>query len=171
MNIRYICILMMATVLFHTGCATSRCGYDGDCFDVKINGVDVIPLSSERLTEPYQKIPDPGVASDARDAKWQVREPVNSKIDVLFAVNSENGKAWIGDNPAMNIIVIPLDNQVIKGDYALSRADNVRVEGKAPVTLTKVMKNNELPPGNYLFKVRIRGSNNWDRKTIFVMVK
>jgi hypothetical protein len=156
--------LLFMLVLFLTGCACS--GYSGDCFDAKIGQVDVIPLKSKKLLSQYEE-----VNFDVIDTKWQVLEPVSGKIDVQFSVAAPDQQKWIGDDPVMDVKIIPLDNQQIDTEIKLVHIDNVRINGRSSTAISRVLKTNEVPPGNYLYKVTLRGRNNWDRKTIFVTVE
>ncbi len=157
-------ILLIIVLLFFTGCACG--GYCGDCFDAKISGVEVVPLTSKSLLSPYKK-----KSKDVIFTKWQTEEPVDGNIDIQFSVTRSDQKEWIGDDPVMDIIVIPLGHQQLDTEQKLTKTNNVRIKGQASFTVSNVLKSNELPSGNYIFKLTIRGDNNWDRKKIFVTVK
>jgi len=48
---------------------------------------------------------------------------------------------------------------------------NIRINGAASVGIDNVLNSNILPTGKYLLRLTVNGSNNWDRKTIFIEVK
>jgi hypothetical protein len=54
--------------------------------------------------------------------------------------------------------------------FTLTKREDARIDGNAAVAVKRVLDKNELPPGQYLFRIKASGDN-WDCKTIFVTVE
>jgi hypothetical protein len=144
----------------HKSCV-ERQGY---CFDATINGQPVIPLQSRALLTPYQER-----SHYVSDTAWQLARPVSGPIDVQAAVN-DRGHEWLGPRGTIEISVVPLGDYQLTSTPKLSKRQDVRIGGDAAVVVEQVLDDDKLPSGRYLFRIKASGEN-WDRKTVFVIVE
>lgn len=139
-------------------------GIDRYCSDATINGQSVIPLRSRDTLARYRD-----VSHYASDTAWQLAEPISGEIEIRTATN-EQGRDWIGPQANVGVGVVPLGGQNLASTPKLSQREDVRIDGNATVAVKRVLDDNKLPPGQYLFRIKANG-NNWDRKTVFVTVE
>ncbi len=136
--------------------------YRGYTFDATIDGVRVLPLKKS------QNIP--ALQGYMRDVRWQMNEPISGYLNVVIAPNSHSG--LVGNNVYIeDIQIVPLSRVKIKTYRALSRDNSVLIGGRATVTDVNVMDQQKLPAGEYVIRLKIQGSKNWDRKEIYARVR
>lgn len=137
----------------------------GQCIHAVINGENVIPLESNDLLKPYEKI-----SYYVNDVTGYIAKPLSGEIDIKLAIY-KGGISWIGSSPEQSIQVIPLERVETETTEKITHDSSVRIDGAASVVKKNVLDSNILPTGKYLLRLKVRGSNNWDRKTIFIEVK
>lgn len=158
-------ITKITTFLFYcflnscfVGCAVSRNSTPGlecvdrlgHCFYAEISGYPVTPLASEKLQlwlKMARQSASAVVESDLRRIQWEVTIPPGSEHYELRARPNAKGESWFGNNFAAQLEIAPLV-------YA-------EKEPRGP---------KELRAGLYLVKISAQGSNNWDRKYVFLHV-
>lgn len=173
-NPRPVWILASLWALFAFGlsaCATPNAPHPGDCisrtghcFDAVINGQPVIPLRSRDSIEPFVTI-----SGYVRDVEWQLAQPISGPVSVQIKPN-QAGQEWLGPRSRQQVQVVPLGDYDLASRPVQESRDDVRIGGQAVTTVSHVLESHTLPPGDYLLRITARG-NNWDRKTVFVVVQ
>jgi hypothetical protein len=138
---------------------------EGDCVAVTVNG-----QRSVKLTKSTRKMLKElgGLEWGGDTTKYEVPEPVRGDL-VVDASWLPEAVAHFGAEPEVRVMVMPLEGQDLNTRPELSADSSVQVGGSAVVTRSDVIQGKRLPPGKYLFSVRLSGSN-WDRQTLFVQV-
>jgi hypothetical protein len=139
---------------------------DGRCMAVTVNGQKAVKLSkaSKKALAGMKRAQE-----HLSDARYEVVQPIRGELDVK-ADRSERSKGWFGEDRQFEVMVVPLAEVTLRTHQQVSVADNVRVQGGAPLTVENVLEGNRLPPGPYLLLVTLRGDSNWDRMTLYVQV-
>jgi len=158
--------LMLFSLLFIISCATDSIKiplYQGYDFDAKINNANVIKLDdSTKITT---------LKGYRRDVNWQLDKPINGNIKAYFRAN-KNSEKYIGRIKSMdNLQIIALTPVNIETTKGLKSDSTVQINGGAAVTMVNVLKKNYLPKGDYVFRVKVFGTHNWDRKEVYVQVR
>jgi len=159
-------LLLLFSLFFITSCATNSMEvplYQGYNFDAKINNANVIKLDdSTKITT---------LKGYVRDVNWQLDKPIKGNIRAYFRAN-KNSKKYIGNIKSMdNLQIVALTPVNIETTRGLKSDSTVQINGGAAVTMVNVMKKNYLPKGDYVFRVKVFGTHNWDRKEIYVQVR
>jgi hypothetical protein len=162
------CAAVMAATAAQAGEKLPKCFdamREGDCVAVTVNG-----QRSVKLTKSTKKmLKELGALEWGGDTtKYEVPEPVRGDLEVDASWLPEAVPAF-GAEPEVSIRVLTLEGQDLDTRPELSADSSVQIGGSAVVTRSDVIQGNRLPPGKYLFSVRLRGSN-WDRQTLFVQV-
>jgi hypothetical protein len=149
-----------------TGCGSQPVPrYRGYHFDATIGGARVI-----RLEDPKRI---PALRGYVRDVKWQLDHPIKgydvAKIQLIENPNTLKSIGMLKKLDALE--VIPLQYVDLKTDSRLFKDNSVQVGGRASVSQSDVLKENYLPPGDYIFRLKVHGTRNWDRKEIYVQVR
>ncbi len=139
---------------------------EGHCLAVTVNG-QVAKRIDKQTKKALRALDD--VSHYVDDARYQVDAPIRGALDVV-ADTVAGSEGWFGEGREVRVQIVPLDPVEIATDQNLVRAPTVRIEGKTAVGVANVMRDDTLPPGRYLLRVRIRGAGNWDRQTVFVTV-
>jgi len=136
--------------------------YRGYNFNAIVDGVAIVEVKDRK------KIP--ALKGYVRDVRWQTSKPISGYINVAISPNKHSG--YVGNNAYVeDIEIVLLSNVQIKTYHALSTDNSVRIGGKASVTDVNVMNQKKLPSGEYVIRLKIHGSKNWDRKEIYTYVK
>ena len=136
--------------------------YRGYNFNAVVDGVSVVALKDKRKISALQGY--------VRDVRWQTTRPISGYVNATITPNVHS--AFVGNNAYVeDIEVVPLSSVHIKTYHALSTDNSVRVNGGAAVTAVNVMNQKKLPSGEYVIRLKIHGSKNWDRKEIYTRVK
>ena len=136
--------------------------YRGYTFDALVDGVPVVELKDQK------KIP--ALQGYVRDVRWQTSKPISGYVNVAISPNKHSG--FVGNNAYVeDIEIVLLSNAHIKTYSALSTDNSVRINGGAAVTAVNVMNQKKLPTGEYVIRLKIHGSKNWDRKEIYTYVR
>lgn len=172
-------LLMHAT----TGCAVvhgiqaraaleQRCNFSraGHCADVRINGQTTAPMSKRTRALLAEDGWDAWMRSKNCKFEYETPLPVAGAIEVDAEWKPEEVEHF-GSPARSQIGVKPLDAQVIETSAQLQSSPTVRVNGSAVVTRADVVRDNRLPPGRYLFEIRLYGAkSDWDCQGVFVQV-
>lgn len=135
--------------------------YRGYTFNAVVDGVPVVALDDKRKVSSLQGY--------VRDVRWQTSKPISGYVNVVITPNIHSG--FVGGNVYVeDIEIFPLSTVKIKTYHALSRDNSVLIGGRASVTAVNVMNQKKLPPGEYVIRLKIHGSKNWDRKEIYTCV-
>jgi len=155
------CILLLLGV---SSCVLKRpSSYDGYFFDLKINGLPVIPIEN--------KADKRSLANYVRysSVRWQVADRAQGDLHFEITPNQYTQEK-LGDlNEALEIAVVPLEKQQVATSSMLSKSQDVMINGAAAVSMKNYMLSNRLPEGAYVFRVKVRGSKTWDRKEVYVL--
>ena len=149
-----------------TGCGSQPVPmYRGYHFDATIGGAHVI-----RLKDPDRI---PALRGYVRDVKWQLDRPIKGHdiAKVLLLENQSTVKSIGMLKRLDDFEVIPLQKVNLNTDSRFFKDNSVQIGGHASVTQSDVLKENYLPPGDYVFRIKVHGSRNWDRKEIYVQVR
>ena len=167
MNIFYFSrIYFYAVILLFTlnGCSSQPDvpNYRGYTFNATVDGVAVIELKDQK------KIPS--LQGYVRDVRWQTKGSISGYVNATILPNAHS--AFVGNNVYVeDIEIVPLSHVQIKTYHALSTDNSVRINGGAAVTAVNVMNQKKLPSGEYVIRLKIHGSKNWDRKEIYTQVR
>lgn len=104
------------------------------------------------------------------DAATRVPGAVTGALDIVPSV-APGGESWFGQDVRSEVAVVPLEQVSLDVEQKLGTSSSVRIGGQAAVTQRLELQSNELPPGAYLLRVTLRGSDNWDRATVFLQVE
>jgi hypothetical protein len=168
--------LALFAVFFVSACASipgggSGCvAREGDCFDVSIADQAVVPLDDRAMLRQYAATQDVGGRVDLDRTKWRLAAPIGGALSLRAAPNAR-GSRWFGDALKAEVLIRPLGGQELATSPRLRAVDDVRIEGQSAVVQENVLRDSRLPPGPYLLTVTLRGSQNWDRKLVFVQVR
>ena len=144
---------------------------DGSCFDLKINGVAVVPITSsskdelngykDRFAAPQQ--------ADISYTEWETAEPIAGELRFEGQPNYR-GSVWFGSEHGLSEpMVFSLDG--VKLNYTQSIRSSAPGDPRGAALLHTSLAQKTLPPGNYIFIIGYGGRNNWDRKHVLVRAK
>lgn len=163
--------------LFAAGClltphessaARTKCfPREGHCVAVAVNGQRTVPLTrpTKKALKAYEE-----VSHYADDTGYEVPEPIVGELDVAASMVA-GAESVLGANAQADVQIVPLEAVEIETEQHLVAEPSVRIGGQAAVVVANVLQSNTLPPGKYLLRVKLRGSKNWDRQTIFFTVR
>jgi hypothetical protein len=143
---------------------------EGDCFDVSIADQPAVPLDSRAMLRQYAAAQDAGGRVDLDRTRWRLAAPIAGLLSLRAAPNAR-GARWFGDSLEAELQIRPLGGQDLATSRSERAVDTVTVQGQSAVVEENVLRDDQLPPGPYLFMVTLRGSGNWDRKYIFAQVR
>ena len=144
---------------------------EGDCFDLSINGVKVVPISStsKSLLARYKSSLSAAEKADVHYTRWETETPISGNLSYDGSANY-GGSLWFGAESGLtDPIVIPLDGQKLK--FTSSITSSAPGDPRGVALLSKSLAQDALPPGNYIFVIDYSGNDNWDRKHILVKVR
>lgn len=167
-----VCLLLSLSLVLSAAAspalAKSKCfPREGNCVTVTVNGVAAIKMKKKERKEiaRYES-----VSHYVDDAATRIPGTVSGGLDVVPAL-APGSESWFGQNVRSEIAVVPLEQVALEVEQKLGVASSVRIGGEAAVTQRLELQSNELPPGAYLLRVTLRGSDNWDRATLFLQVE
>jgi hypothetical protein len=144
---------------------------EGECFDLSINGVRVVPISStsKSLLARYMSRLRAAEKADLHYTQWETETLISGKLSYNGSANYR-GSFWFGAESGLtDPIVIPLDGQDLK--FTSSITSSAPGDPRGVALLSKSLAQDTLPPGNYIFVIDYSGNDNWDRKHILVKVR
>jgi len=146
----------------------------GYCILVEINGQPTVKLTGttkKRLRELDKASDSALVSHDVKETRYELAAPIRG----TFAVKANMVKgsdSWFGTTiENVDVMVLPLQRVQINARREQMRDETVRLGGAAAVTEANVLKENRLPPGDYLMSVTLHGPKNWDRQTLLFRVE
>ena len=154
---------LLASLLLLVGCSKDVPWYSGYHFDAMINDAHVIELKNSNSI--------PALQSYSRTVRWQLDKPIDGAFSVTYSGN-KNSKEFVGRivrREAMDIYA--LQSIDVKTNSQLHSDASVQINGGSAVSQVDVLNKNVLPRGEYVFRLKVHGTNNWDRKEIYVRVK
>jgi len=162
--------LMLVTIVTVSACATTQSTPScfprtGSCIQATVNGESVEPVKSSDFLQPYKN-----VSHYVDQVTGYISKPISGELNVQSALTSA-GVSWIGTPARQSVAVVPLEQVKLESSERVTTDPNIRINGAASVGIDNVLNSNILPTGKYLLRLTVNGSNNWDRKTIFIEVK
>ena len=147
---------------------------EGHCIVVEVNGQPSLKLTgkTKKLLRDIEKASESAIVShDVKETRYELAAPIRGTFAVK-ATMVKGSDSWFGTaTPDADVMVLPLQRVQLDTNRELARDETVRLGGAAAVTEANVLKENRLPPGNYLMFVALRGPKNWDRQTLFFRVE
>ena len=165
MNMHSVTKLIVGSMvgIWLNGCQQDVPMYEGYAFDAMIEDAHVVELKDP------QKIPV--LRSYVRDVHWKLDRPIDGHMHVRYEEN-KNSKRLIGrlvNREPMEII--PLQSVHLRTDTGIQSDSSVQINGAASLSKVDVLRKNFLPKGDYIFRLKVHGTDNWDRKEIYVQVR
>jgi hypothetical protein len=143
---------------------------DGSCFDMTINGVEIVPLSaaSKELLAGYKSRFTAAKQADIYYTAWETARPISGKLSLTGRYN-QRGSVWFGPESGLTEpIIFSLDGAKLK--YTRSIGSSAPGDPRGVALLQERLAQDTLPAGNYIFIVGYSGRNNWDNKHVLVRV-
>ncbi|WP_456447271.1 hypothetical protein [Thiolapillus sp.] len=155
--------VLLSVVLALGACAQNLPRYRGYSFDAMIEDAHVIPLNDAESI--------PALKGYVREVHWQLDKPISGDFTVSVAEN-EHSAAYIGTLESREPVhIISLNGANLDSHPELETDESVRFNDAAAVGKVNVLEENRLPKGDYVFRLKVHGSQNWDRKEIYVQVR
>ena len=163
-------VLAIVIAIGMSACATPQASNScfprtGACIQATVNGESLTPIESGDFLEAYKK-----VSPYVDQVTAYITKPISGELDIQLAL-TEFAAPWFGTPLRQTIQVVALEQVQLESSARPSTSPNVRVNGTASLGVKNVLDSNILPSGKYLLRLAINGSDNWDRKTIFLEVK
>jgi hypothetical protein len=140
---------------------SARVGY---CFDLDIDGQHAEPLKDSALRAKLAE----HVGSKA--VCWTLPKPITGDIDVVPHSNdhtSELGALRKG----YEVVVTGLEGQEVPTHKGIRTDPTVHIGGLPMQTAVDVIDTKSLPPGAYVVRVRIVGSQGYEDKSVYLRVE
>ena len=155
--------ILLTAVLALGACTQNPPMYRGYAFDAMIEDAHVIPLKNRDSIS--------ALRGYVREVHWQLDKPISGDFTVSVAEN-EHSAAYIGTLESRESVhIISLSGANLDSHPALETDESVRINGAAAVSKVNVLEENRLPKGDYVFRLKVHGNQNWDRKEIYVQVR
>ena len=164
-NLGVVVALLLAPAGADAG--MSKClSREGQCMAVTVNGQKSVKLGKQtkKLMRDLRH-----VSHEVEFTRYELAAPTRGELDIKADRSADSGD-WFGEARRFEALVVPLGEVDLETHQELTTADNVRVEGAAPVVVERVLDQKRLPPGRYLLIVTLTGDSNWDRQTLFFEV-
>lgn len=145
----------------HANICSERVGH---CFDMEIDGQRVEPLNDAavraRLTA--QTI-------SSKPVCWVLPKPTTGAIDI--ALHSNAYTQGLGNlRKGYEVVVTGLDGQTVPTHKGLRTDPTVNIGGLPMQTAVDVIDTGNLPPGAYIVRVRVVGSQGYEDKSVYLHV-
>jgi hypothetical protein len=144
----------------------------GRCFDASIAGQPVAVIADKQRHD--------ALTAEARranravgDVYWELPQAVDGRDALKVDIRSNAlGSKEVGEpKAAPELLVYPLDGQLLPSRSQLAAGSSVKAEGRAVATQQNVLTQDSLPAGRYVLMIRYDGINNWERKSVLVRVR
>ncbi len=160
-------IFILSSIVLLSGCQSNQPKmpvlYTGYNFDAMIGKAHVIELKDKSRI--------PALNGYVRDVYWQLDRPISGKITAKYRPNKYTTQT-IGNLRSIDgIDVIPLTRVHLSSKPAMLSDNSVLISGHAALSQVNVLKSNVLPKGDYVLRLKVRGTRNWDRKEVYVQVR
>ena len=140
---------------------SARVGY---CFDADIDGQRAEFLKDSALRAKLTE----QVGSKA--VCWMLSKPTAGDIDVVLHANEHT--AELGTlRKGFEIVVTGLEGQEVPTHKGLRTDPTVRIGGLPMQTAVDVIDTKSLPPGAYVVRVRVVGSQGYEDKSVYLRVE
>ena len=139
-------------------------GRVGHCFDLEIDGQRVEPLPDAALRAKLTA----QVGSKA--VCWTLPKPTAGSIDVVVHANEhtpEMGTLRKG----FEVVVTGLEGQQVPTHKGIRTDPTVHIGGLPMQTAVDVIDTGNLPPGAYIVRVRVVGSQMYEDKSVYLHVE
>jgi hypothetical protein len=145
---------------------------DGRCMTVTVNGQAAVKLTkpTKAMLKGLWEAVSYVEGSEMRDTRYEVPLPIRGPLQVTADGNARS-RDWFGVDRSFETMVTPIDPVDLKTRQQVTTADGVSVGGAAPLVVENVLESNRLPPGRYVLRIRLTGSENWDRMVVYVRVE
>lgn len=157
--------VLLSDVFIHHNDTTIA--YEGYAFDAMLNDTPVIEISNK------DKIKSLKEYRDIASVRWQLLKPINSlenTTQIKVALKKRNRKEHdIGKILSYEVDYHALTPIDVKTKQVRVEDNTILVHGKPMIYYKSVME--RLPVGDYIISLTVRGSENWDRKEIYVEVR
>lgn len=167
--------IYLVLLVFFVACANSPVPfnsseqkiYDGYAFDVYINDKKVIykdALFQNRALKHYE--------GSTKNIVWTLKEPVYDEMNLKIKA-IDNLTSYIGylKPDSFEVIVFPLQKVRLNAQKREEAREDVLVNGSPMLSQINLLETTKLPSGEYLLRVKARGTQNWDRKEIYIRVE
>ena len=136
-------------------------------FDAKINGLKVVKIENK------SSITSLKVFSRYRNVKWMVKEKAVGDLDVVVKDNkiSNDFIGQIDDEQESDIYVYVLDGQNLNSTNELTVSKDVFINGAGAVKNEEFLTSDFMPSGAYVISIKTFGTENWDRKYVYIEFK
>jgi hypothetical protein len=107
------------------------------------------------------------------NVKWMVKEKAEDDLDVVVENNkiSNNFIGQIDDEQESDIYVYALDGQNLDSTNELTVSKDVFINGAGAVKNEEFLTSDFMPSGAYVISIKTFGTENWDRKYVYVEFK
>ncbi|MCF6203987.1 MAG: hypothetical protein L3J59_10035 [Methylococcaceae bacterium] len=150
-----------------TGCARKVPWYEGYYFDAKINGLKVVKIENKSSITSLKGFSRYG------NVQWMVKGMVQGDLDVVVENNtiSNDFIGQIDDEQESDIYVYALDDQDLDSTNELTVSKDVFINGAGAVKNEEFLTSGFMPSGAYVISIKTFGTDNWDRKYVYVEFK
>ncbi len=136
----------------------------GQCFDLDIDGQHVEPLKDAalraRLTE----------QAGSKAVCWTLPKPTAGSINVVVHENQHT--AEMGTlRKGFEVVVTGLEGQQVPTHKGIRTDPTVHIGGLPMQTAVDVIDAKNLPPGAYIVRVRVVGSQMYEDKSVYLHVE
>lgn len=145
---------------------------DGRCMAVTVNGQAAVKLTKRTkamLKDLWEAVPYLE-GHEMREARYEVPLPIRGPLQVTADRSAKSGD-WFGEDRDFETMVTPIDKVDLRTHQQVTTADGISIGGAAPLVMENVLESNRLPPGRYVLRIRLTGSENWDRMVVYVRVE
>ena len=136
----------------------------GHCFDLDIDGQHAEALMDSALRAKLTE------QVGSKPVCWMLPRPTAGSIDVVVHANehtSELGTLRKG----FEVVVTGLDGQEVPTHKGLRTDPTVRIGGLPMQTAVDVIDTKSLPPGAYVVRVPVVGSQGYEDKSVYLRVE
>lgn len=137
--------------------------YAGYGFDAMINDALVVKLKDASKIPALQRYHNHII--------WQTNKPIHGSLSSKYRDNNHTNYLIGKIRNQEPLQIIPLQQVKVKTYKSTQTSQDVFIGGNPIMSSVNVLKKNTLPSGEYIFRMKIHGTKNWDRKEIYVRVK
>lgn len=107
-----------------------------------------------------------------KNVRWQIAQPVSAgPFHVSVAQNIYSPGTIDRIDEEAEIEIIPLQELHSETTTQFTRAQDVTINGSQALSIDDYLVENSLPAGVYIFRIKVRGTGNWDRKEVYVVLE
>ncbi|CAA6816342.1 MAG: Unknown protein [uncultured Sulfurovum sp.] len=141
--------------------------YEGHSFDVYINNEKVVFSESSSKLKSLDRY-----KGSKRSITWKLEKSILGDISINIEA-IDKLKSYIGylKPNAFEVALFPLQKVQLNSKKQEEAREDVLVNSSPLLTQINLLENNHLPEGEYVLRVKVRGTENWDRKEIYFKVE